>query len=144
MGCTSANPDTVVKDALAKCHRQTDIENDLTANEMVAAVFEKFDTNKSGYLERDQQDAIAIQVWEYLECSDTIGLTMVVARGGDEEKLKFAREHLDVSRDAKISRDELREAFVAMLEHTKQAKLSGEWSRRENVIAKRNSVREKT
>ena len=56
---------------------------------------------------------------------------MVVARGGEEEKLKYARDHLDVTGDNKISKDELETAFVQMLEHTKNAVKSGEWNIRE-------------
>ena len=62
MGCMQSNPDTVVQDSLNKADKLSDIEIDLTANDMTEAIFRKWDTNKTGFLEADQSDAVALQI----------------------------------------------------------------------------------
>ena len=47
---------------------------------------------------------------------------------------------MDVTGDNKISKDELEAAFVQMLEHTKNAVMSGQWKAREKK--RRESVME--
>ena len=98
---------------------------------MAEAVFKKYDTNWSGYLEEEQQNQVAMQVWKYLEQSDNMGYTAAVKRGGGAgADLEYAKEFLDFKCDGRISKDELTKAFVRMLENCANAKKTGTWNKR--------------
>ena len=117
--------DTQLESKLSKAKDLTDEEITEMAKNSARKLMEEFDTDKNGFIEKEELKNFPEKAWEFINTTNVLELgqqTESKIKGSEKSQIVF--QLLDQNNDQKISEEELCAVFEDMLKQVRYKKQS--------------------